>query len=635
MSYCYDCYDPESKKLSVEEMATNTLQETMHKRQRRPSISKSVDSGSAQGASPDGSPRGARTPSESAESCMSSALSDSGSSECGSWTSDTPSCIRRNSGSLRTRLVEARQNLELVEGEDGEEDYIVDHEVITNWGILVAKVVALSIPDIVSRMVWKTRARKRKHCAIRYVEKIVSEVVENTEKLIKEIILQPRDMLDHEWDADEYILHFLFGKTPSDTLLYLANMARKVVSGQPVVVDTPTPCRIFGDIHGQLRDMLLFFHAFGLPGDENAPYFVFNGDFVDRGRHQLEVIGILFALKICYPEKVYLIRGNHEERSMSEKFGFKAEVRRRLGQSSGTLVFKDIHNAFDQLPLACVVAERALVVHGGIGDGRWTMSTLMNIKRPLGPEQMAHPDHKLIWDILWSDPIEDDDNKAENIFGVHVSPRGEAGMLFGWNITKMFCARNGLSLIVRSHQSKEEGIGIDVMHENHLIRVFTARDYEGGRCANDGAVLLLTDGGGHAGNLKVRPQIVRSLSKVRKELGIEPSPFPTFNAPVKAKNTARRKSVDLVGLSSEAMANMFGEKKSSRSGMVDAEGRPIDGPKEEPKAIKPKRRTADDEGPRLKLDANGHIINAKPVDFNAPKVAKAAKAKKRLSELKT
>lgn len=39
------------------------------------------------------------------------------------------------------------------------------------------------------------------------------------------------------------------------------------------------------------------------PPDAGAPNFVFNGDFVDRGAHSLEVVGLLLALKVLLPEK--------------------------------------------------------------------------------------------------------------------------------------------------------------------------------------------------------------------------------------------------------------------------------------------------------------------------------------------
>ena len=62
------------------------------------------------------------------------------------------------------------------------------------------------------------------------------------------------------------------------------------------------PAKVFGDIHGQFRDLLLLFGEFGFPshrtGDVQSTAYVFNGDWVDRGPHQLEVVALLFALKV-------------------------------------------------------------------------------------------------------------------------------------------------------------------------------------------------------------------------------------------------------------------------------------------------------------------------------------------------
>jgi hypothetical protein len=82
------------------------------------------------------------------------------------------------------------------------------------------------------------------------------------------------------------------------------------------------PVRMFGDIHGQLPDLLFFFRKYGLPthrtGDVHLVNYLFIGDFVDRGLYSLEVLLLLLSLKIRYPENVVLLRGNHEDREGAE-----------------------------------------------------------------------------------------------------------------------------------------------------------------------------------------------------------------------------------------------------------------------------------------------------------------------------
>jgi hypothetical protein len=291
------------------------------------------------------------------------------------------------------------------------------------------------------------------------------------------------------------------------------------------------PCRIFGDLHGQFRDLLLFFHAYGCPDRESGPSIIFNGDFVDRGSHQLEVIGILFALKVLMPDKVWLVRGNHEDRLMNEKYGFRDDCRTRLGKEFGYKVYDHFHNAFDQLPVACVVAQKVLVVHGGLGDGRWTLNDVESIERPLkGDALYSSP----VFNMLWSDPMDDEEENGASTFGVHASPRRRDVVKFGWNVTKMFCARNGIGLIVRSHECKLGGMGFDVMHQSRLIRVFSARDYEGN--GNSAAVLMITasavrrfeseETAGAAPLLTVRPQVIHSTTQgcLQAEADELPSP---------------------------------------------------------------------------------------------------------------
>jgi len=300
----------------------------------------------------------------------------------------------------------------------------------------------------------------------------------------------------------------------TETLVMLARCVEKIVKQEPTLLSASVPSRIFGDLHGQFRDLLLWLKDFGFP-HRHGPTYIFNGDFVDRGARQLETVALIFALKVAFPSKVVLVRGNHEFRDINEHMGatgFRAACDDALGFSDGDIVYEAFHNAFDSLPLGCLLAEKVLVVHGGLGDGNWSLDLLANVERPLTAETVIENQH--IYNVLWSDPIPE---TIEQSFGVHDSPRdGHRGMVlaFGKDVTEDFCQRNKIEAVVRSHQAKRAGCGYEVMHGSRLIRVFSARDYEHNR--NDGAMLKVRRS--KSGHIIIRAQLLRSIDKARDPL---------------------------------------------------------------------------------------------------------------------
>ena len=91
---------------------------------------------------------------------------------------------------------------------------------------------------------------------------------------------------------------------------------------------------VVGDIHGQFFDLLkILSHNNLISLDLNPTQkIVMMGDYVDRGINSVEVMTLLLALKVTYPDQLFLLRGNHESRIMTETYNFKNECLNKYSQ---------------------------------------------------------------------------------------------------------------------------------------------------------------------------------------------------------------------------------------------------------------------------------------------------------------
>jgi len=267
-----------------------------------------------------------------------------------------------------------------------------------------------------------------------------------------------------EWIATVFECKYL----PEPDLKKLCEIVKELLLEESNVQPVAAPVTICGDIHGQFYDLKELFRVGGDPPQTN---YIFMGDFVDRGYYSLETFTLLLALKARWPDKVTLLRGNHESRQITQVYGFYDECQQKYGNANA---WKYCTQVFDLLTIAALIDGRILCVHGGLSPDIRTLDQIRTINRN---QEIPHEGD--FCDLMWSDP--------EDIETWQVSPRG-AGWLFGTRVTNEFVSINNLELIARAHQLVHDGYKF--MFNKQLVTVWSAPNYCY-RCGNVAAILAL------------------------------------------------------------------------------------------------------------------------------------------------
>ena len=250
----------------------------------------------------------------------------------------------------------------------------------------------------------------------------------------------------------------------------LCSKSREIFLSRPVLLELKAPLKICGDIFGQYHDLVRIYEQNGFPPETN---YLFLGNYVDRGRRSLETICLLLAYKIKYPEKFFLLRGNHECHTVTRVSGFYDECKRR----HNVKLWKIFMDCFNCLPVVAILNQKIFCCHGGLSPDLHSLEQIKQIVRPTDI-----PDHGLLCDLLWSDP----DRKE---LGWGESDRG-VSYKFGYDIVAKFLQKHNFHLICRGHQVMEDGY--EFLVGKQLVTLFSAPNFVG-EFNNSGAIMSIDE----------------------------------------------------------------------------------------------------------------------------------------------
>ena len=182
-----------------------------------------------------------------------------------------------------------------------------------------------------------------------------------------------------------------FLSNDTETLVsYLDVLVRDVgdfLSGENRLIKVNSPAFVFGDIDGNLEDLLQFEKLLYQSFPILSGHYIFLGNFTGKGDWGVECATYLFALKLIAPTKIILLRGSQE---MRKKDKLLTDCIAKYGKENGQKVYDSLNNIFDKLPLCAIVDEKIFCSHSGVPTGVNNESKISSVVNDLKRSGRIH-----------------------------------------------------------------------------------------------------------------------------------------------------------------------------------------------------------------------------------------------------
>ncbi|MFX1265368.1 MAG: metallophosphoesterase [Promethearchaeota archaeon] len=222
---------------------------------------------------------------------------------------------------------------------------------------------------------------------------------------------------------------------------------------KPNIVRTSDDDTIYvGDLHGDFQSAWAIRDFFMKSPDDSV---VFLGDYADRGPQQIETFNLVMGMAIQYPERILMIRGNHESSKVARMYGFFDVVRSQYNLD----LFDAYCEVFKSLPVAGINSNGVFSCHGGIPEGVENLSQIQSIER-----RFADLDNPVLYELVWNDPLDGDFHFRSNM-------RGGGTRTFGRLAFDKFVNNTSIKLMIRAHEAFSEGY--KQFFSGRLISVFS------------------------------------------------------------------------------------------------------------------------------------------------------------------